>query len=153
MSQTIDWRKYIKQGNFKSTHGIELSFKWEFDRLETEVIDKEIIISSVLLAGVINNLVVIHTVHPNELEKFAKIIYYPQTNLIKKQRGDLGKYIIYDDVITTGKSMLKCIEKIGYTPEFCLCIIDRRYECQKEILYLYHDLRVISIKRDILGGL
>jgi orotate phosphoribosyltransferase len=152
LSQTIDWRKYIKQGNFKSTHGIELSFKWEFDRLETEVIDKEIIISSVLLAGVINNLVVIHTVHPKELEKYAKAIYYPQTNLIKKESGDLGKYIIYDDVITTGKSILKCIEKIGYAPEFCLCIIDRRYEFQKEILDLSQDLKVISIKRDLLGG-
>ena len=149
----IAWNIYIKYGNFKSTHGIECQFKWEFDRLETEEGDKVIILTSVLSACLLNNLVVIHTVHPKELEKYAKAIYYPQTKLLKKQSGDLGKYIIYDDVITTGKSMLKCIEKIGYAPEFCLCIIDRRYEFQKENLNLSQDLRVISIKRDLLGGL
>ena len=148
----IVWNKYIKYGSFKSTHGIELPFKWEFDRLETEEGDKVTILTSVLSACLLNDLVVIHTVHPKELEKYAKAIYYPQTNLIKKQSGDLGKYIIYDDVVTTGKFMLKCIEKIGYSPEFCLCIIDRRYELQKEILNLSQDLRVISIKRDLLGG-
>lgn len=148
----IAWNIYLKYGNFKSTHGIELPFKWEFDRLETEEGDKVIILTSVLSACLLNDLVVIHTVHPKELEKYAKAIYYPQTNLIEKQRGDLGKYIIYDDVITTGKSILKCIEKIGYAPEFCLCIIDRRFEFQKEIVKLSQDLRVISIKRDLLGG-
>ena len=148
----IAWNKYIKWGNFKSTHGIELPFKWEFDRLETEEGDKLIILTSVLSACLLNGLVVIRNVHPKELEKYAKAIYYPQTNLMKKQSGALGKYIIYDDVITTGKTMLKCIEKIGYAPEFCLCIIDRRYELHKEILNLSQDLKVISIKRDLLGG-
>lgn len=148
----IAWNIYLKYGNFKSTHGIELPFKWEFDRLETEEGDKVIILTSVLSACLLNDLVVIHTVHPKELEKYAKAIYYPQTNLIEKQSGDLGKYIIYDDVITTGKSILKCIEKIGYAPEFCLCIIDRRFETQKEILNLSQNLKVISIKRDLLGG-
>lgn len=148
----IEWNKYIKWGNFKSTHGIELPFKWAFDRLEKGKRDKEIILTSVLSACLLNDLVVIHTIHPKALEKYAKAIYYPQTNLMKKQNGDLGKYIIYDDVITTGKSMLKCIEKIGYAPEFCLCIIDRRFETQKEILNLSQNLKVISIKRDLLGG-
>ena len=148
----IDWKKYIKQGAFKSTHGIELPFKWEFDKLETEEMDKEIIISSVLLACIINDLVVIHTVHPKELEKYAKAIYYSQTNYIVKKNGGLGNYFIYDDVITTGKSMLKCIEKIGYAPEFCLCIIDRRKELQKNIVNFSPESKVISIKRDILGG-
>lgn len=148
----IAWNIYIKYGHFKSTHGIELPYKWEFDRLEREEGDKVIILTSVLSAYLLNDLVVIHTVHPKDLEKYAKAIYYPQTNLIKKQSGDLGKYVIYDDVITTGKSVLKCIEKIGYAPEFCLCIIDRRYEFQKEILNLSQKLKVISIKRDLLGG-
>ena len=148
----INWNKYLKWGDFKSTHGIELPFKWEFDKLDTEKRDKEIILTSVLSACLLNDLVVIHTVHPKELEKYAKAIYYPQTNTMKKQRGDLENCIIYDDVITTGKSMLKCIKKIGYAPEFCLCIIDRRYELQKEILNLSQGLRVISIKRDLLGG-
>lgn len=149
----IAWNIYIKYGHFRSTHGIALPFKWEFDRLEREEGDRIIILTSVLSACLLNDLVVIHTVHPKELEKHAKAIYYPQTSLMKKQGGALGKYIVYDDVITTGKSMLKCIEKIGYAPEFCLCIIDRRYELHKEILNLSQNLKVISIKRDLLGGL
>ena len=148
----INWNKYLKWGDFKSTHGIELPFKWEFDRLDTEKRDKEIILTSVLSACLLNDLVVIHTVHPKELEKYAKAIYYPQTNKLISIDYNSGKYILYDDVITTGKSMIKGIKKMGYPPEFCLCIIDRRYELQKEILNLSQDLRVISIKRDLLGG-
>jgi len=149
----IDWNKYIKRGNFKSTHGIELPFKWEFDSLETEEKDKIIIFTSVLSACLLNELVVIHTVHPHVLRNYAKAIYYPRTNIFKEQRrGDLGKYIIYDDVITTGKSILKCIEEIGYAPEFCLCIIDRRKELQKDIANFSPELKVFSIKTHILGG-
>lgn len=145
----IDWNKYIKEGAFKSTHGIELPFKWEFDRLEKEERDKAIIFTSVISACILNDLVVIHTVHPKILRNYAKAIYYPQTNIMKKQtHGDLGAYILYDDVITTGKSMLKCIRKIGYPPKFCLCIIDRR----KDITHFSLKLKVISIKTYILGG-
>jgi orotate phosphoribosyltransferase len=149
----IDWNKYLKWGNFKSTHGIELPFKWEFNRLEKEKRDKEIILASVLSACLLNDLVVIHTVHPKELEKYAKEIFFPQTNKLVNLDYVSGKYIVYDDVITTGKSMLKCVEKIGYAPEYCLCIIDRRFEFKKEILNLSQKLKVISIKRDLLGGL
>lgn len=145
----INWNKYIERGDFKSTHGIKLPFKWEFNKLETEERDKEIIITSVLSACLLNDLVVIHTVHPKDLEKYAKVIYYPKIDFMKKQ-GILGKYVVYDDVVTTGISMLKCTEKIGHPPEFYLCIIDRRNELIKEIANNFFS--IISIERDLLKG-
>ena len=142
----INWEKYIKWGNFKSAHGLDLPFKWEFDRLEIEPTDKKTILISILSACLLNDLVVINTVHPIELRKYANTIYYPKKNLIKKQSGNLGKYVLYDDVITTFQSMSRCIEKIGYSPEFCLCIIDRR---DGDFLAFGKDLNIISIKRDL----
>lgn len=152
----IEWNKYIEWGKFISTHGIELPYKWEFDRLENEERDKEIIISSILGFSYPYTLVGIHTIHPNELEKkYCSSIYYPKTNILELRYGhniikDYEGYIIYDDVITTGRTILKCIDKIGRTPRKIICIIDRRQEVINKLSFEEKTLKITSIERDIL---
>jgi len=149
----IEWNKYIKWGKFISTHGVELPFKWEFNRLEMEERDKNIIIAAILAASFRHDLVIISTYHPKELRNFADIVYYPKTNSfarIKKVRKQLNRYVIYDDVVTTGKSMINCIQQIGFCPEYCLCLMDRRMEALKSISDKGWDLDIISIG-DILN--
>ena len=151
----IEWNKYIKWGKFTSTHGIELPFKWEFDRLEKNERDRELIYISVISSTIPYDLVVIHTVHPRELENYAKAIYYPTTGVFNKRKvfsenRDLGKYVLFDDVVTTGKSMLECIEKIGRKPERCICIVDRRKEALKSPEDKGWFLDLVSIEQDII---
>lgn len=150
--ELINWSKYIKWGKFTSTHGIELPYKWEFDKLEKEKHDEEIILSCILGLIYPSKLIGIDTIHPKSLEKYCSAIYYPKTNVFENIENPIDKnedYVIFDDVITTGITIKKCIEKLDIRPVKIICIIDRR----KEILDLSKkepNLNVISIERDIL---
>lgn len=139
----IEWNKYIKWGDFTSTNGIKLKYKWEFDRLNNYKKDENIILTSILCLSHPYDIVGIHTINPKPLEKYCKAIYYPKNNISDGFVDD--KYVLYDDVITTGKSMLKAIEKYGKIPERCICIVDRRDEGTRNVNYKGIDLDVISI--------
>jgi orotate phosphoribosyltransferase len=45
--------------------------------------------------------------------------------IFEEKHRDIKKYVIYDDVVTTGGSILQCIQRIGRNPEFCICIANR----------------------------
>lgn len=141
----IKWEKYIKWGDFISTNKIPLKFKWEFDRLNDYEKDKNIILTSILCLAYPYDIVSIYTINPKILEKYCKAIYYPNTNISDGFVDD--KYIIYDDVVTTEKTMIKAIEKYGKKPEKCICIVDRRDE---SIQHMVYELDVISIKEVLL---
>lgn len=150
MTLAINWNKYIKYGEFVSTNGIKLEFKWEFDRLSGEKRDAELILSAILGLAYPYKIVTIHSVNPKELSSYCDAIYYPKTNLSDGRLN--GKYILYDDVVTTGKSLLKAIKyyekRYNKKPEKCVCIIDRRKKSitDKECF----ELDVISIQKDVL---
>lgn len=135
----INWNKYIKYGEFISTNGIKLPFKWEFDRLRNEINDRYIILASILSLAYPYDLVAIHTVNPIDLTHHCKAIYYPKTNI---SDGTIdSKYVLYDDVVTTGKSMLKAIEYYGKKPEKCICIVDRRDRIELDIISIIEVLK------------
>ncbi len=138
----IDWNKYIKLGKFISTNGIYLPFKWEFNKLEQEKQDSYLIISKILQISSKYQMVAIHSVHPKQLEKCFNWIFYPKKNiLLQKEKYKLQKYIIYDDVVTTGKSIQKCINYIRIKPEFCICLVDRT-----EYTNFKLDFKLISLR-------
>ena len=142
----IEWEKCIKWGDFMSTSGIPLKFKWEFDRLNRsnkEMVDRNIILTSILSLAHPYDIVAIHTVNPRKLKQRCKAIYYPIDNISNGIVDD--KYVLYDDVVTTGKSMIKAIEKYAKIPEKCICIVDRRNESKKNIYYKGIELEIISI--------
>ena len=144
----IEWEKYIKWGTFKSTSGIMLKYKWEFDRLNKELFDKYLIIASIISLSHPYNIVDIHTVNPVDLKSKCKAIYYPNTNI---SEGFVDyKYVLYDDVVTTGKSMLKAIQKYGKKPEKCICIVDRRDEGKRNENYEGMSLNVISVMNKLM---
>jgi orotate phosphoribosyltransferase len=89
------------------------------------------------------DIVAIHTVNPKILEKRCKAIYFPNTNV---SNGNISEdYVLYDDVITTGKSMLKAINYYNKKPMKCICIVDRRDEAIANISCKGWNLNVISI--------
>lgn len=129
----INWNKYIEYGWFTSTNDVELPFKFEFDKLEEEQRDKEIITGILYGISLIYDIVGIHTIHPKEVESLCSFKYHPEMRNceyvpFKSIRG----FIIYDDVITTGKTISECIRVLGAKPEFCICLIDRRREVSEE---------------------
>jgi len=144
----IEWNKYIKYGWFTSTHSIELPYKFEFDKLNDNKRDKEIILAGIICLKHLYDLVAIHTIHPIEVKNFCNTIYYPTTHVFdgsgkRKTRSQLGEYVIYDDVITTGKTIEKCIELIGKKPEYCICIINRTRETGFETSFPIIEIRNI----------
>lgn len=146
MSVIIKWNKYIEYKEFISTHGLKLPYKFEFDRLKYNKRDREIILSVIVSLRYLYDLVAIYTIHPVEVTYFCDMIYYPQThtfNGIKKTRYQLGKYVIYDDVITTGKTIKKCIKLIDKKPEYCICIINRTRETSFETSFPIYEVRDI----------
>ncbi len=134
----IEWNIYIKWGRFKSTNGVDLKFKWEFDRLELpfNVFDAQIITTAVRCLAYPNELVLIDTVNPKKLKEYTEIDYFPKSKRI--HNPPLGNYVIYDDVITTGKTVKNCITVIGREPEAVICIVNREKQ------WLPH-LNIISI--------
>ncbi len=141
----IEWNKYIKWGKFISTSGIELDYKWEFDGLNDNIHDNNLILTSILSLSYPFDIVAIHTINPASLEHYCTAKYYPNTNV--SDGSILNDYVLFDDVVTTGKSMLKAIDKYKKPPKRCICIVDRR----KEILDVdFNNLDIISIERDIL---
>ena len=143
----MDWNKYIKWGTFTSTNGVVLKYKWEFDRLNNNFFDRNIILSSILSLAYPYDIVGIHTVNPLILKKVCKAIYYPNTNI---SEGIVdNKYVLYDDVVTTGTSMLKAIEKYNKKPEKCICIVDRRDDV-KHAECKGWNLDIISIISNVL---
>jgi len=152
----IEWNKYIDFRSFISTHGIKLPYKWEFDRLELNEEDKKLILASIISMCYPTPLVIIYSVHPKSLEQFADFMYYPSSNVLedlvykRTRRSAIQKiedYIIYDDVITTGKTVINCIEKIGQFPSKIICLIDRREEALKSIDDNGWSLDVISLQK------
>lgn len=147
----MDWNKYIKFGDFTSKSGIKLKWKWEFDRLDEEFIDRTIIITSILSLAYPYDVVSIHTVHPFSLRKVCKAIYYPDTDVSEGFIEKDGKYVLYDDVVTTGKTMIKAIKKYKKKPERCICIVDRRPEVKSYIKQrAVQKLDIISIIGNVL---
>lgn len=149
----IEWNKYIKWGKFTSTSGLELNFKWEFDRIEKDPYDRLTVMCQVFALAFGRDLIGIHTVHPKDVEKSCEGIYFPSGGCLDlrkfgKSRQHLKDYVIYDDVITTGKTIKKCIDYIGNPPSLIVCIIDRRKETKTDYL---RDYKVYSIE-DILNA-
>ena len=139
----IEWEKYVKWGDFISTNGIPLKYKWEFDRLDKYKNDKNIILASILCLAHPYNIVGIHTINPTDLKQRCKAIYYPDTNT---SDGIVDyKYVLYDDVVTTGTSMVRAIEKYGKRPEKYICIVDRRDEVTQHVECQSWRLNIISI--------
>lgn len=139
----IKWNKYIKWGDFTSTNGIELKYKWEFDRLNNYKKDENIILASILCLAHPYKIVGISTINPKSLEKHCKAIYYPKTDI---SDGFVDyKYVLYDDVITTGKNMITATKKYGKIPEKYICIVDRRDEGKKDVNYKNIDYKGINL--------
>jgi len=141
----IEWNKYIRWGKFISTSGLTLPFKWEFDRLNEpeNIIESNLILTSILSLAYPYKIVGIHSINPITLEKYCSSIFYPITNCGDGRLDKYDEYVIYDDVITTGKTIQRAIDHYykftNLEPRKCICIMDRREEFQSS------DMEIISI--------
>ena len=126
----INWNKYIKYGKFKTSAGLTSYFKFEFNylNLEKNKKDSNLILSFIKALTINYNLVSIYSINPNNIYFISDYVFYP-----KRENSviiySLNKpYIIYDDVISTTKTILKCINHIGKLPVFLLCLVNRTIE-------------------------
>ena len=122
----IEWNHYIKWGEFESTHGTILPFKWEFDRLEhfPQRDDANLIIAAVRCLAYPYEIVGIRSIHPQMLIPYCTSRYDPKTKTFDGIKPK-GKYVVYDDAITTGQTICECIREVGRKAEFAICIVDR----------------------------
>jgi len=128
ISSLIDFSKYFVAGEFTSTHGVKLNGKYEFDLLDKpENKDARIITNKILELRNGLKLFAIQSIHPITLTDCIDGYYSPKDDTWNFDlRG--CDYIIYDDVITTGKSVEDCIKRVGKQPKFVICLVDRSAE-------------------------
>lgn len=119
--------KYLKieEKERKLSSGVKSNFYWNFRKLTKE--DERKIIQE--LKHVINggyDIIGIKTMGweiVNQLDCDRSICYDPKNDTLS--RMPLEDYIIFDDVITTGNSIRKCMQKVGRLPLQILCIKNR----------------------------
>ena len=143
MINKINWNKYIVKKEFISTHGIKLPFKYEFDllNLKENKDDSLKIFNFIFHFDKIFNIIYINSINPSSLYSIAKFIYYPNYNKLDYFNINLKMdYIIYDDIITTFKTMREVINIVGYNPLFCICLKNR----MKELNYIIN-IKIIEV--------
>jgi len=123
----IRWNKYIQYGEFKSSSGLTLEFKWVFDSLDFhDSLDTKIITTAIKALAYPYLLVGIESVHPKTL--VCDYIYDPKTKSFKHDKIPQGDYVIYDDVVTKGVTVDGCQRVVGFEAEKVICIINRKVE-------------------------
>jgi len=134
--------KYIHKGNFVFNSGQTSTFKYEVEEMLTDPFYLEYLLKNIHLSnhyiGIASGgalmAIVVHVRNPSS-----------KLSIIKKQEGlfgekPSGKWVLIDDVVTTGGSLRRAIELIGSVPEKIIVAVDRR-EVKEKIF----ELEVISL--------
>lgn len=118
----IDWDKYLIHGSFILHSGLKSDHKWEFDFLRDNPEDMKLIqlaIKCLLYPDL--HVIGIRTMGWEVVETLPNSHEYP---LIESFDRPLY-YCIFDDVITTGSSIMEVMNEMIHSPVKIICIVNR----------------------------
>jgi len=135
-------KKYIKYGNFKLHSGDDSNIFYDVNALLTDKKYRDFILDSIPFSNIYVGIATGGAI----IAALTVCYWYSQFGIIKdgELKGKIrkhGKYILIDDVITTGQSINEAIKIIGWKPTHIIAVVDRRInKSQFEVYSIFEEI-------------
>lgn len=132
--------RYRKQGEFKLHSGQNSDVFYDVNEMLTndyylrQILNK-VPMSSHYIGIATGGAIIARLISSERKSKFSMV-------KDKELKGDfpLGKWILIDDVITTGTSLKEAVKIVGKNPEEIFVVIDRRVKNEKPKVFSVFDI-------------